>query len=186
MPAYADIAFPTAVRQLFTYQVPEKYSDKIEPGIRVWVPLRNHFAIGMVVGIHNRKPDFKTRPIRDVLDQKPVLNENQLALTDWIHQFYFCSWGEVIQAAQPAGMNFISEKYVRINEETVRESLDPDQVEVLDAIKEYETLTLNEAKKRWNGTRLNKVFKGLLKQGVLEIWELPEQQVEIKKERQWK
>tara|TARA_Y100001935_G_C17311826_1_gene517379 strand:+ start:15118 stop:17556 length:2439 start_codon:yes stop_codon:yes gene_type:complete len=186
VPAYADIAFPTAVRQLFTYQVPEKYSDKIEPGIRVWVPLRNHFAIGMVVGIHNRKPDFKTRPIRDVLDQKPVLNENQLALTDWIHQFYFCSWGEVIQAAQPAGMNFISEKYVRINEETVRESLDPDQVEVLDAIKEYETLTLNEAKKRWNGTRLNKVFKGLLKQGVLEIWELPEQQVEIKKERQWK
>jgi len=103
--SFAEIAFPTAVRQTFTYEVPTQFRKKIEEGVRVWVPFRSHFAIGVIVQLHNKKPEFKTKEIKKVLDSEPILTEELLKLTEWIHRFYFCSWGEVIQAALPAGLN---------------------------------------------------------------------------------
>ncbi|HMB99307.1 MAG TPA: hypothetical protein VKM36_12530, partial [Balneolaceae bacterium] len=81
---YVDIAFPTAVRRLFTYHTKEK---NIAPGMRVWVPLRKEFAIGMVVQVHQRKPEFETRPVERVLDESPTMDETMLKLTEWIHRF---------------------------------------------------------------------------------------------------
>src|SRR6056297_2384917 len=108
---FADIAFPTAVRQVFTYKTRD---ESINPGMRVWVPLRNEFAIGMVVRVHSEKPEFETRPIERILDTEPIMNETVLKLTEWIHRFYFCSWGEAVQAALPVGLNFLSEKILRV------------------------------------------------------------------------
>jgi hypothetical protein len=46
---FANIAFPSPVRQLFTYKVAPDLQDAVAPGKRVWVPLRGRMAIGMVV-----------------------------------------------------------------------------------------------------------------------------------------
>jgi primosomal protein N' (replication factor Y) len=40
----------------------------------------------------------------DVLDRKPAFTEEMLRLTRWISQYYVCSWGEVIKAALPSGI----------------------------------------------------------------------------------
>jgi primosomal protein N' (replication factor Y) (superfamily II helicase) len=104
---YADIAFPTAVRRLFTY---ETRDPSIRPGMRVWVPLRSEFAIGMVVQVHDRKPGFETRPVERILDDEPVMDQTMLQLTEWIHRFYYCSWGEAIQSALPVGTELFIRK----------------------------------------------------------------------------
>ncbi len=185
MPKYADIVFPTAVRQEFTYQIPKELEQGILVGIRVWVPLRNYFAIGVVVKIHDDTPDFDTRPIKKLLDQKPIVEGELLQLTKWIHQFYFSSWGEVIQAALPAGLNFISRKYVRVNEESIPTGLSKNEQEVYSEIEYQEKLFFDEAKKRWKGTGLNKVFNQLIKKGALQIWEEPDLKISVKTEREW-
>lgn len=185
MPKYADIVFPTAVRQEFTYQIPEELEQNIQVGLRVWVPLRNYFAIGVVVEVHDDVPDFETRPIKKLLDQKPIIKGELLQLTKWIHQFYFSSWGEVIQAALPAGLNFISKKYVRINEEFKTVKFSKDEQEVYSEIERHEKLLFDEAKKRWKGTGLNKVFNQLIKKEMLQIWEEPDLKVSVKTEREW-
>lgn len=185
MPKYADIAFPTAVRQLFTYQIPDQLEQMIQIGIRVWVPLRNYYAIGVVVRIHDQVPEFETRPIKKYLDEQPIIEGKLLKLTEWIHQFYFSSWGEVIQAALPAGLNFISRKYLKVSEVIDVEVLSQSEKEVLEEVSNQENFSFDEAKKRWKGTNLNKVLTNLIKKGTLEIWEEPDLKVSVKKEREW-
>lgn len=185
MPIFAEIVFPTAVRQSFTYEVPTQFRKEIEAGVRVWVPFRSHFAIGVVVQLHDKKPEFKTKAIRKVLDSKPILSQEMLKLTEWIHRFYFCSWGEVIQAALPAGLNFISRKRLKVGESEGLGLRTAAEIEILNDVKADESLTLDSAKKKYKGTSLNKVFKKLLKSGALEVWEEPDIKVTTKTERAW-
>lgn len=187
MPKYADIVFSTAVRQLFTYQVSANLESEIKIGVRVWVPLRNYYAIGVVVNLHENPPEFETRPIRKVLDKVSIIEGELLSLTKWIHQFYFSSWGEVIQAALPAGLNFVSRKYLKPKAESGFGSLSgsKEEDEVVNEVLAHSAFTLDEANKRWKGTKLNKTLNQLIKKGVLEIWEEPDLKVSSKKEREW-
>lgn len=185
MSNFAEIAFPTAVRQTFTYQVPLNIQKDIECGMRVWVPFRSHFAIGVIVELHNEKPSFKTKEIRKVLDESPVLGTELLSLTRWVHQFYYCSWGEAIQAALPAGLNFVSRKKVKVAEDVGSVSYTKEEQSVLKDILSEESHTLKYFEKRYRGTSRNNVFKKLLRTGSLEVWEEPNLKVTTKTERAW-
>ncbi|MEX0770859.1 MAG: primosomal protein N' [Balneolaceae bacterium] len=178
---YADIAFPTAVRRLFTYEVPAKM--EVQAGMRVWVPLRSEKVIGMVTRVHRQKPDFRTKRVLRVLDERPVLEDTVLRLTEWIHRFYYCSWGEVIQAALPVGLNFVSEKQLKVKR-GFKGSLEEKEWEMLKEIEAGE-LTLDEARKRWKDGSDAKRLKSLLKKECLEIWEFPKQKVDYKTAKHW-
>jgi primosomal protein N' (replication factor Y) (superfamily II helicase) len=178
---YADVAFPTAVRRVFTYEIED--SLKVERGTRVWVPLRNKKAIGMIVRIHNEKPDFKTKSIIRCLDESPVMDPFLLELTEWIHRFYYCSWGETIQAALPVGLNFVSEKRLKVNQK-YNKPINRQEEEVLNDLS-TDQLSLKEAKKRWRDSRKSRVLKDMIEKGLLEIWEEPKQKVDYKTEKYW-
>lgn len=179
--SYVDIAFPTAVRRLFTYHISD--DQDVEPGMRVWVPLRKEFAIGMAVQVHDRKPDFKTKGVEQVLDEEPVMNKNMLQLTEWIHRFYYCSWGEAIQAALPVGLNFTSEKKLRVKK-TEKNQLSKQESELLNDIKAGD-YTLQDARKRWRGGSEKKLLNKAIKLGWLEVWEQPRQRVDYKTAKHW-
>ncbi len=180
---YADIAFPSAVRRLFTYEIPEALNEELKLGMRVWAPFRTYNAIGIVVKLHSQKPDFKVKPIREILDESPVLDASLLKLTEWVHQFYFASWGEVIQAALPAGLNFISREFVRIHPDSSIHHLNEKEQKVVEEIASYEKLLLKEANKRWRDS--GSLVSKLIKKGVLELWEEPFMKVNPKTEKEW-
>jgi primosomal protein N' (replication factor Y) (superfamily II helicase) len=179
---YVDIAFPTAARQLFTYHI--RKSENIVPGMRVWVPLRNQFAIGMAVQVHDKKPAFGTKPIQKVLDTEPIMNKSILQLTEWIHRFYYCSWGEAIQAALPVGLNFSSEKKLRVKR-GFKEGLNDDELEQLRDIEEGD-YTLKDAQKRWRESSGKRFLNKAMKKGWIQIWEYPRRKVDFKKIKHWK
>lgn len=184
MPIFVDVALPAAIRKQFTYHVPEELESSIQAGQRVWIPFRNYNAIGVVVQIHRENPAFKTKPVRKILDETPILSKELLNLTEWISKFYYASWGETIQAALPAGLNFVSRKYLTVSGEVNPSKHSEEQLEIIRDLQESKT-TLDEAKKRWNGTGLNKVFKKLLKDKKIEIWEEPDLKVTVATEREW-
>jgi primosomal protein N' (replication factor Y) (superfamily II helicase) len=177
---YADIAFPTAVRQVFTY---ETRDASVRPGMRVWVPLRNVFAIGMVIKVHEEKPEFETRPMERVLDEEPVMEEGMLGLAAWMHRFYYCSMGEAIQAALPVGMNFTSEKRLEVRK-GYKGELTQEEIELLQEIEEQQ-MTLKEAEKRWRDGSGRKFFNKAKRNGWITIWEQPRQKVDYKKIKHW-
>lgn len=186
---YADIAFPAAVREVFTYHVPgEIRGEKVVPGIRAWVPLKGSMSIGMIVRVHRNKPAFKTRPVRKLLDKEPVLDKGMLRLTEWMHHFYYAGWGEVIQAALPAGLNFSSLKYLipgNAGEKPADDKkLSKNERNLLEEVIGTGKLQQNEAYKRW-GHETGKLISGLSRRGLIEIWEQPQLRVKPKTEQVW-
>ena len=179
---YVDIAFPTAVRRLFTYHTRE--SERIVPGMRVWVPLRNEFTIGMAVQVHDRKPKFETKPVQKILDEEPIMSQTMIQLTEWIHRFYYCSWGEAIQASLPVGLNFSSEKKLRVKP-GFKEDLNDEEQEQLRDIEEGE-YTLKQAQKRWREGSGKRFLNKAIKKGWIQVWEYPRQKVDYKKIKHWK
>jgi primosomal protein N' (replication factor Y) len=181
LPYYADIVFPTAVRKPFTYSVPQELRAEAEVGKRVWVPLQKHNAIGLIVGMHSDEPDFNTRPVKKVLDEEPVLSNELLQLTQWMYRFYYCGWGETIQAALPAGLNFYAEKHLKVTGNSNPDHLDDTEREIIEDIRQQESYQLKEAQKRWG----DKTIKRLVGQKLLEIWEEPVTKMDPKMEKLW-
>jgi primosomal protein N' (replication factor Y) len=164
----------------------------LQPGMRVWVPLRSSHAIGMVVRVHQERPDFKTKPVSKRLDEQPLLTPNVLSLTRWLHQFYYCSWGEAIQAALPMGLNFSSVSYWRLSDEGRQRLyeqailLTKVQREILEAIDEKEKYPVKEANNRWKEEHEQQAIQKLKKAGLMEAWEEPEMDLKPRTEKVWR
>ncbi len=76
-----------SLNQMFTYQTEEN----VQPGCRVRVPFGHQTLVGFVGNIQD-KPEFdRIKSIIEVIDQQPILNQEQLELADWMSKFYVCS-----------------------------------------------------------------------------------------------
>ncbi len=104
--SFADIILPLAVRGRFTYRIPEHLSESLMPGVRVLVQFGNrNIYSGIVCRLHNNTPGFKNiRPVMEVSDPVPLINNKQLSHWQWISDYYICSEGEVMKAAVPAAL----------------------------------------------------------------------------------
>lgn len=100
---FAEIAFPLAVNQNFTYAIPKEFS--IAPFIRVTIPFKNKKKVGFVAATHDQKPKgFEVKKIDSLLDEKPLLTQNYFSWLTWASRYYFCPFGEVLASALPSGL----------------------------------------------------------------------------------
>ena len=101
---YVDLILPVPLQGLFTYAVPEGMSVGI--GCRVLVTFgRSTKYLGIVMRLHNKKPEgYEVKPILQVMDATPIVNERQLKLWQWIGDYYLSPIGDVYKAALPAGL----------------------------------------------------------------------------------
>lgn len=52
----------------------------------------------------------------ELLDEEPLITAEILKLTQWTADYYFSSWGEMLKASLPAGINAATERFVFITE----------------------------------------------------------------------
>ncbi len=98
---FADVALPVPGLKPLTYRVPPEL--QIAPGSRVAVPLGNRVVTGVVVDVFSQAPG-NVRRVKTVLrgfDPEPALTPDLLKLGKWMADYYFCSWGEALQAMLP-------------------------------------------------------------------------------------
>lgn len=102
-PLFADIILPLAVRGKYTYSVPERFSSSVYAGARVKAPFGSSAVYtGIVSEVHRRDPGLRSlREIEELVDLKPIVNQVQLKLWEWIASYYLCGEGEVMKAALP-------------------------------------------------------------------------------------
>lgn len=102
---YVDVLFPLALDAAYTYSVPQSLFEDVAVGKRVLAPLgiRKWYA-GIIVRVHQTKPEYKLKPIRRVLDKLPIVDEKQLEMWRWTADYYLCNYGEVMKAALPSGL----------------------------------------------------------------------------------
>lgn len=102
---FADITLPIPFDS-FTYLVPSDMETRVMRGCRVVVPLgKNKIYTGVVLNTHNNTPErVEVKAIIEVLDDHPVVNEQQFAFWQWIANYYLCPLGDVMKAALPGAM----------------------------------------------------------------------------------
>lgn len=93
----------------FSYRVPGRMEGQIRPGCRVLVPFgrSNRSKQGLVLHLQPQDPQSQQlKPIKMLLDQKPLLGEEQLWLLELLHQRTFCTYYEGLRALVPSGLTF--------------------------------------------------------------------------------
>ena len=111
---FADITLPIPFDS-FTYLVPPDLEARVMRGCRVVVPLgKNKIYTGVVLSTHNNAPQgVEIKAIMEVLDERPVVNEQQFMFWQWIANYYLCPLGDVMKAGLPGAMKPTDERALK-------------------------------------------------------------------------
>ncbi len=171
---YADLLLPLPLQRLFTYEVPPSMVSLIGRGQRVLVQFgKKKYYAGIVMELHERKPDYETKPLCEVVDTTPIVTEAQLSLWQWIADYYVCTLGEVMKAAMPQGLKLESESKLMYNaqwgktaddepDEEAIGKLTPRQSEVLAFIRDQKVCTISDVANHLDGVNPVSHIRALL------------------------
>jgi primosomal protein N' (replication factor Y) len=104
MSLFCDVALAVPLDMVFTYAIPP--GMELVVGGRVLVPFRQQRLSGIVVELHDRPPQVKTKKVIEALDLSPVLDEQLLKLGKWIADYYLAPMGEVFRTMLPLSAEF--------------------------------------------------------------------------------
>ena len=139
MQYFVDVILPIPLEKLFTYSITKAEADFIKHGTRVAVPFgKQKIYTALVMKIHNNTPTgYEAKEIHQILDDLPIVTEQQLKFWSWISNYYMCTLGDVLRAALPSALMLESETIISLNKET-----DVDDVTLIDdEFLIYEALT---------------------------------------------
>ena len=146
---YADIILPIAFDS-FTYLVPPNMEGRVVRGCRVVVPLgKNKIYTGVVLRVHDQQPQgVEMKSIIELLDETPVINEQQFALWLWIAHYYICPLGDVMKCALPGAMKPQDEQALKEKDRkrrgAVPTDIDPYSLRPLNPLSPYQQKALDE------------------------------------------
>ncbi len=145
---FADILLPLPLQGTFTYRIPQDLEQSVAVGKRVVVPFGKHKVYaGVVKTIHENAPkNYIVKYIQSVIDEKPVVNQMQFRLWEWIADYYLCCEGEVMQCALPSAFRLSGETSIIINPEFDGDitSLNENEIYVTQALHTKPELTIDE------------------------------------------
>lgn len=87
--------------KIFHYRIPQDLKGRISLGSRVTMPFRGKVTIGCVVGFLAKSDVKNLKDILQVTDKKPLLTPLLISLTQWISNYYLCSWGKTLNYVIP-------------------------------------------------------------------------------------
>ncbi len=103
---YANIIINLKTRQLdklFTYAIPPQFRGNISSGHRVVVPFgRGQYVEGVVWSTTDRAPDFKVRPIAQILPDCYALSKTQQVIMTALRKYYMATYQEAYLSVLPS------------------------------------------------------------------------------------
>lgn len=121
-PSTISVALNRPLRRQFSY-LPLNNNPLPDIGSRVAVPFRNQTLIGIVTKHHsNQTPPYALKPVKDIIDSKPLLDTHILSLASWLSQYYQQPLGEVLNYCLPTSLRKgeplldLQEKHIKITE----------------------------------------------------------------------
>ena len=166
---FADVIVPQALPVPLTYRVPFDWNNHVVVGQRVVVPLgKSKLITGIIRSLHQQGPaNYQAKYIDALLDEHPLVRPQQLALWDWMANYYCCTMGDVMNAALPAGLKLSSEtQFVLVIDED--ESIWPDREQmVIRALRSRGSMKLDEIAELLSIKQVQPIVKRLVEAGWL-------------------
>ncbi|MGI6462425.1 MAG: replication restart helicase PriA [Candidatus Scatomorpha sp.] len=112
---------PYSLDKPFDYYIPQSLESTVQIGSRVLVPFSksNRKTEGIIL-YFSKSSDIdekKLKPILSVLDEHPLISEQQVKLALWMHDRFFCTVYDALKAMLPVGI-FYNTKGINVKEKT--------------------------------------------------------------------
>lgn len=174
-PEYVEVALPLPLRQTFTYRLPLGLRENVKIGARLIVPFGKRQLTGYAVALHvelSEELEIEPENVKDALelvDAEPLLTEEIIRLTQWSADYYAASWGDMLKASLPAGINATVEQIYTISTRGRDELLKITEAKTLKAqilkfLGEHQESSARELSKRFGATQSQRVLRELVKE----------------------
>ncbi len=100
-----EVALNVPIRKCFDYYWPNNIDRHPEEGLQVLVPFGRQKKGGIIVNVNKKSKLSKLKYVESLAEENPIFSEEILKLTRWTSEYYFCAWGEVLNAAIPGGLS---------------------------------------------------------------------------------
>lgn len=172
---FVEVILPLSLAKTFTYSVSEAEYNYIQKGMRVAVPFgKSKIYTALVIDIHENKPSlYDAKEIHQILDEKPIVNEKQIAHWQWISSYYMCAIGDVYRGAMPSGLLLESETIISQKQDIfVEESqLSDDEFLVYEALQQQSSLKVQDIINILNKKNIFPVIQKLIDKNILVLQE---------------
>lgn len=122
---FADIILPLKLNKSFCYQIPDSVTE-LKIGCRVLVSFGlRKFYTGIVVKLHDDKPEYDLKEIDSLIDSNPVVGEQQIKLWYWMSKYYMSSIGSIMSAALPSAFKLQSTSELILDFEALEKIEEP-------------------------------------------------------------
>ncbi|MBR1751204.1 MAG: primosomal protein N' [Ruminococcus sp.] len=122
----------------YSYKIPESYSGKIVPGIRVLVPFgkANRRVIGFVTKVGKTvDTSVRIKPLIRPVDEQPLINQEQLELIRYLVDNTFCTYFEAVRTILPAGFKYVYARHYTLVNSKPENDLSAEELEAVEFIK---------------------------------------------------
>jgi len=102
--AFGAVALPLPLAEPYTYRIPESLADRVVPGARVVVPVRERELVGIVTATGLPEPEHPTRDILSCPDPEAALTAPLMDTAHWLAGYYGAPLGLTLRAMLPAAL----------------------------------------------------------------------------------
>lgn len=147
----ANIILPFPLNDTYTYYVPQAMEEHICVGQRVIVSFgAKRFFTGIVYSLGEASDVADLKPIAEIIDNKPIVSQNQLLYWRRLADYYICSLGDIMRLALPSALRLQSDTTVIINEEITPDNLSDKESFVYSILQNGNNLKINDLAKQCN------------------------------------
>ncbi|MUP47100.1 primosomal protein N' [Gramella sp. BOM4] len=173
MSYFADLILPLPLDNRFTYSISEEEYHFIQPGMRLAVPFgKNRIYTGIVATLHEEPPKvYEAKPIHQILDETPIVTQQQLDFWNWIAEYYLCTEGEVMKAALPGAFILESESIVNLKKSTAVDwnILNDEEYLVLEALQRQSSMKIQEIEQLLDKKKVLPVINKLVSKELVDL-----------------
>ena len=145
----ANIILPFPLNDTYTYYVPQAMEEHICVGQRVIVSFGvKRFFTGIVYSLGEASDVADLKPIAEIIDNKPIVSQNQLLYWRRLADYYICSLGDIMRLALPSALRLQSDTTVIINEEITPDNLSDKESFVYSILQNENGLKINDLAKQ--------------------------------------
>ncbi len=184
---FAEILLPLPIPGTYTYRVPFELNQKAMVGQRAVVQFgATKIMSGLIISLTEEVPDCNSiKYLLDILDDDPVVNENQLKLWRWISSYYLCYLGDVMQVALPSALKLSSESKIMLSDDFELDSmtLSDNEYLIVEALQVQPQLTITEVSKIIGYKKIMPLVKTMIEKKIIVMQEELQQKYKAKYER---
>lgn len=172
---FVEVILPLAISKNYTYRVPFEMNDTVTVGKRVVVQFgKSKLYTAIIATISEMAPEkYEAKYIIEVLDDLPVVTEQQLQFWNWLSEYYMCTIGEVMNAALPSALKLASETRIVLNKgfEYDKATLNDKEFLIVEALDIQPELTVSDIAKLLGQKTVMPILKLLFEKNVINISE---------------